>query len=297
MALYAFDGTWNKERDAGEYGKNTNVVKFHQAYTGKINFYTKGVGAKLGFLGKIFGGAFGVGGKERIRKAYDEFCQAYKAGDTEIDIVGFSRGAALAVHFANTIQSKGARDPKTGKTIQKSPPIRFLGLWDVVASFGIPFDVFGIPFHWINLGYKLTLAENVRHCFHALALDERRQTFRPTRIRGGYEVWFRGEHSDVGGGNENIGLNNIALRWMMKKALAVGLPIDPGALAALGAGINPDAPIKPPFDIIKQEFRKVTAADWVHYTVKPRDPAKHNNPPADAKGETAEDEERRRELV
>lgn len=295
MALYAFDGTWNKERDAGEYGKNTNVVRFHQAYTGKSNFYTKGVGTKLGFIGKIFGGAFGVGGKERIETAYGELCQAYATGDTDIDIIGFSRGAALAVHFANTIQSKGVRNPKTG-TIQKNPPIRFLGVWDVVASFGIPIDLFGIPFHWINLGYKLTLAENVQYCFHALALDERRQTFRPTRIKGGYEVWFRGEHSDVGGGNENIPLNNIALRWMMKKAIAAGLPLKPEAVPAPEA-TNPDAPIKPPLDIIKQEFREVKAADRVHFTVKPRDPAKHNNPPPEAPKETPEDEERRVKLA
>lgn len=30
MALYAFDGTWNNEHNAGEYGKNTNVVRFHR---------------------------------------------------------------------------------------------------------------------------------------------------------------------------------------------------------------------------------------------------------------------------
>ena len=296
MALYAFDGTWNKKRDAGEYGKNTNVVKFHQAYTGKINFYTKGVGTKLGFIGKFFGGAFGAGGKERIEKAYNELCQAYAAGDTDIDIIGFSRGAALAVHFANTIQSKGIWDPRSGKIKEKSPSIRFLGLWDVVASFGIPFDIFGIPFHWINLGYKLTLPNNVQHCFHALALDERRQTFRPTRMRGGYEVWFRGEHSDVGGGNENPGLNNIALRWMMKKALAVGLPIKLDAVPTLAA-TEPDAPIKPPFDILKQEFRKVKAEDWVHFTVQPREPNEHNNPPAGAQQETSLDEEQRLALA
>lgn len=83
---------------------------------------------------------------------------------------------------------------------------------------------------------------------------------------------------------------------MMKKALAVGLPVKPEAVPALET-TNPDAAIKPPFDVIKQEFRKVTAAEYVHFTVKPRDPAKHNNPPGDAKGETAADEERRLELV
>ena len=27
MALYAFDGTWNEEKDSGVYGLNTNVVR------------------------------------------------------------------------------------------------------------------------------------------------------------------------------------------------------------------------------------------------------------------------------
>jgi hypothetical protein len=75
------------------------------------------------------------------------------------------------------------------------------------------------------------------------------------------------------------------------------VPVSREALLALDAGINADAPIKPPLDIIKQEFRKVTAADLVHFTVKPRDPGKHNNPPAAAPKETPEDEERRVKLA
>ena len=32
MALYAFDGTWNSDHDAGQYGQDTNVVKFARLY-------------------------------------------------------------------------------------------------------------------------------------------------------------------------------------------------------------------------------------------------------------------------
>lgn len=39
MALYAFDGTWNEERSAGEYGRNTNVVRFRNAYAGTDAFF------------------------------------------------------------------------------------------------------------------------------------------------------------------------------------------------------------------------------------------------------------------
>jgi hypothetical protein len=54
----------------------------------------------------------------------------------------------------------------------------------------------------------------VGHAFDALALDDRLETFRSTRVAGAYEVWFRGVHSDVGGGKNNPNLNNIALRWL-----------------------------------------------------------------------------------
>ena len=68
MALYAFDGTWNSEKDAGRYDLNTNVVRFKDLYL-RPKFFYKGVGTKHGLVGKIVGGAFGVGGQERIEDA------------------------------------------------------------------------------------------------------------------------------------------------------------------------------------------------------------------------------------
>ena len=46
-------------------------------------------------------------------------------------------------------------------------------------------------------------------------------------------MWFRGVHSDVGGGNGNRGLNDITLKWMMSKARAAGLPISDTDIDAL----------------------------------------------------------------
>lgn len=267
MALYAFDGTWNKERTAGEYGRNTNVVLFRDAYLGNKKFYQKGVGTKLRFLGKLFGGAFGAGGHGRIADAYKELCACWLAGDTEIDIVGFSRGAALALAFTNHVVSKGIRDPKGSKVIAK-PAIRFLGLWDVVGSFGIPIDLGPVEFQHINLGYKLTLPNEIRYAFHAMALDERRQTFRVTRVTNAVEVWFRGCHSDVGGGNQNRGLSDIALRWMLRKASASGLPISAKSIAATESVANPATPIRiGGFDVYKNPFREIRQGDRFHYTV------------------------------
>ena len=263
MALYAFDGTWNNEKDAGRYDLNTNVVRFKDLYTGKKFFY-QGVGTKHGLAGKIVGGAFGVGGHDRIGDASRDLARQLASGDRDIDIVGFSRGAALAVHFANVIS-----DGIAVNGVKVTPPVRFLGVFDIVAAFGIPIDI-GLSFNRINLGYKLGLAKVVQHCYHAIALDEARKAFRPTRVRGGCEVWFRGVHSDVGGGNDNHALNDITLRWMLHKAIATGLPMASDCVGTSCKRINVDGKIGDNFDKILSRPREPKKDDSFHYTVAAR---------------------------
>lgn len=270
MALYAFDGTWNEDEE-GE-GKNSNVVKFRDAYDGE-RFYLEGVGTRVGFLGKVLGGVGGAGGRVRIKEARKAVERNFDTGDRTIDIVGFSRGAALALHFANKVFDRfdGA-------------PIRFLGLWDVVASFGVPGNR-------INIAWKLRLPDSVERCCHAMALDERRGNFPVTRIRaraGGRstedrleEVWFRGVHSDVGGG-KNPELSSIALCWMLSRAQAAGVPILEAELRRHEARCNPDGEISKNFDPKKDPPRVVEADDLVHDSVRPRGSAGgkfHNDPP------------------
>jgi uncharacterized protein (DUF2235 family) len=263
MALYAFDGTWNEEKDAGRYDLNTNVVRFKDLYA-RTKFFYKGVGTKHGTVGKIAGGAFGVGGHDRIEDATRDLARQFAAGDRDIDIVGFSRGAALAVHFANVIG-----DGVTLNGVREVPPVRFLGVFDVVAAFGIPIDI-GIEFNRINLGYKLGLAKVVKHCYHALALDESRKAFRPTRLSGSYEVWFRGVHSDVGGGNNNHALNDISMRWMLRKATASGLPMTADCVGSSCTRINVDGKIGENFDKVLSRPREPKPDDVYHYTVATR---------------------------
>jgi uncharacterized protein (DUF2235 family) len=278
MALYAFDGTWNDAKDRGEYGKHTNVVAFHDHYEGTKHIY-RGVGTRYSFIGRLFGGAFGVGGRDRIRWAQRHLAENFKNGDRAIDVVGFSRGAALALHFTNVVEEHGVVG-EAGEVLDAEPRIRFLGLWDLVASFGIPFNLGPISFQRINLGYHLKLPGAVDRCYHALALDERRQTFRPTRVKGAHEVWFRGVHSDVGGGNDNEALSNIALCWMLQKAIAVGLPIAGDAVPQASTVIDAAAPIRQPKDLIKNRARVIGSQDRTHYTVTPR--PDHVNPPGPA---------------
>jgi T6SS, Phospholipase effector Tle1-like, catalytic domain len=52
-------------------------------------------------------------------------------------------------------------------------------------------------------------------------------------VKGAHEVWFRGVHSDIGGGDQNRRLNDNALWWMLRKAVAAGLPIESSVLDGL----------------------------------------------------------------
>jgi uncharacterized protein (DUF2235 family) len=285
MALYAFDGTWNSQKtedlttEAVEYDGNTNVVKFRDAYDG-TTFYIQGVGTRLGWLGRFFGGAFGVGGRSRLAEARQALEKNLASGDRDIDIVGFSRGAALAASFAHRLHKDHGR----------ALPIRFVGLWDLVGSFGLPLSLGPLKFQEYNIGYRFDVPASVRHYYHALALDERRQTFRPTRLIGAHEVWFRGAHSDVGGGNGNVGLNCIALCWMLRKAAASGLPIKASAITAAANGCVPACAVRWPDDLIQNSKRSFLPADWFHYTVTIGTDASLNYPPEACSRETIDGE-------
>jgi len=265
MALFAFDGTWNaaKDGDDPQYS-NTNVVRFHAAYhkhSKTDDYYLEGVGTRFDIVGRVVGGVFGAGELARLDEAYDHLCTVWAAGDRNIDIVGFSRGAATTLDFCHRIQTDGIRRPGSDEVVERSPTIRFLGVWDVVAAFGLA----NLGNTALNIGHHLELPKsNLQYCFHGLALDEHRLSFLPTRLQGACEIWFRGVHSDVGGGNQNRGLNDIALKWMMSKARAAGLPITDEDIGEL----KPDPTCRPHLDPkFPLSLRVVSAVDRRHYTV------------------------------
>jgi uncharacterized protein (DUF2235 family) len=261
VAVYAFDGTWNVRDLKGailsvqpsQYGADasfrrdtleTNVHRFREFVGHGRCEYLQGVGTRFSVIGRLIGGAFGAGAKWRIRRMYRHLCERYHGGDTDIDIIGFSRGAATAVHFANIVADRGIPPPDGPRHLawhydtlfgwswrmlktsprrdeQPAPPIRFLGLFDTVASIGIPI---GRLRNRATKRWRVTtIPRNVLHDFHAMALDEVRATFaliRPARVDKDpdrhYEMWFRGVHSNIGGGYPDRGLSDIALVWMME---------------------------------------------------------------------------------
>jgi hypothetical protein len=288
--IFAFDGTWNTAKN-NDTKRHTNVWRFYSAYQArnksKWDFYWPGVGTRLGTLGRVIGGAFGAGGWTRLDEAYDRLCAAWQDGERDIDVVGFSRGAAIALDFCNIVQERKIREPRTETIAEAQPRIRFLGLWDAVAAFGPA--CLGNPA--LNLLHRLRLPrESLQYAFHALALDERRPSFLPTRLPGAYEVWFRGVHSDVGGGNGNTGLNDITLKWMFSKGMAAGLPIAAPDIASL----TPDPGTFPKLQKLPLNIRLVGSLDRLHYSVGPTPDCKV--PPASCRVETPADEQTARPL-
>ena len=287
MALYAFDGTGQRDDNPElEDTKDTNVARFFFAYRpsdadvpmdDRRNHYQRGVGS-AGLLRRTLGGITGFGGRTFVRRAISKLKDNIKEGHTTVDVVGFSRGAALALDFVNEIAKGEARLPDG-----KIPTVRFLGLFDCVPSFGIPI----VP---LNIGWDIDLPANVLRCCHALALDERRGNFhlhRPAilgQVESGRltEVWFRGVHSDIGGNGSDEdpprGLASIALNWMFVNAQACGLDFDPTLVAQNKAAARAEAKMLDNFDPIETPFRKIREGDFIHDTVVFRDQC--NNPGA-----------------
>jgi hypothetical protein len=201
--------------------------------------------------------AFGVGITENIAEGYREVVRLYRPGD-QIFLLGFSRGAFTARCIAGVIgrcgllRSENVRfaedvvqlyryrqDPKEpvrlrpGLAHETHVSVRFMGVWDTVASLGVPLWGwwFTIGSLWSNASFSTspaTVCETVRH---ALSIDEERSQFFPTLFETPpsssnidlEQVWFRGSHGGVGGGYDDSELSDVSLDWMVEQARALGL--------------------------------------------------------------------------
>jgi uncharacterized protein (DUF2235 family) len=126
---------------------------------------------------------------------------------------------------------------------RKVPIIRFLGLWDTVAAYGLPVDEMtrGVSqWLWPLELPSHSLHPSVMRACHALSLDDERTTFHPvlwnernetpqtnspkfTKGERLSQVWFAGVHANVGGGYPDDSLAQIPLYWIVQEAKACGL--------------------------------------------------------------------------
>jgi len=282
MAIVGFDGTWNDERPADPKQRPSNVVRFVSACDPRNVAYQRGIGNKTdyGIFMHWLGGAFGLGGKDIVLKALFSLGGMIETGAGAIlDTVGFSRGAALALHFANTVAKKGVPLPSTRKKRVKwvrNPggkgahhttvyeydwvpvKVRWVGLWDTVPAMGIPDNN-------INIGYQLGVPRGAS-VSHAMALNVSSSNFILRRISGAREVWFMGHHGEVGGSSGDQLKSDCTLAWMVQEALCCGVPVNPACVAMppTGSVIAP----KPPARKARMRGRRVVrAGDSVHESV------------------------------
>ncbi len=260
--VISIDGTGNDPSDADEAGAGvTNVRRFHTAIdcddANQYPRYFPGVGTDQrngGGVSTLFGKAFGAGAKALCEEAYIVLVTNYRPGD-RIFVTGFSRGAAIARMLCNLIHKQGIPETITiikngeGRIVgyenrgKKTPvKIEILGVWDTVASFGVPVDLGPLKLQRVNLFTNLTIAPNIKKAYHAVSVDENRDAFTPTLMnhdpRRIEEIWFPGVHADVGGGYDMRRLADVALEYMIGKARRLGLKFNEDALSEIQP--NPD---------------------------------------------------------
>lgn len=165
-----------------------------------------------------------------------------------IDIYGFSRGATAARTFANWLLELFEGDTLCGVPAK----IRFLGLFDTVASVGVPASSGVAQGHlsWADAPW-LRVSSKVKNCVHFVAMHENRASFPVELIRqngllpaNGHEYMLPGMHSDVGGGytpqdqgkgpsgRDDEKLSQLPLELMYQASLAAKVPMNKAIAAS-----------------------------------------------------------------
>ncbi len=142
-------------------------------------------------------------------------------------------------------------------TSTRWPTIRFVGVWDTVASVIVPR---ADRFYWPSLEELAFTIVNpsVQTFRQAISIDERRcmfrlkkwddpQTFKHNRFNDAHaepqdilQVWFAGVHADIGGGypEKQSGLSKYPLLWMIDEATKCGLHVNQATVNQLAWGIQ-----------------------------------------------------------
>ena len=142
-------------------------------------------------------------------------------------------------------------------TSTRWPTIRFVGVWDTVASVIVPR---ADRLYWPSLEELAFTLQNpsVQIFRQAISIDERRcmfrlkkwdepQTFTHNRFNDAHaepqdikQVWFAGVHADIGGGYPEMesGLSKYPLIWMIDEAVKCGLAVNPRTVNQLAWGVQ-----------------------------------------------------------
>ncbi len=276
LAADEIQTTWYQAGVGSDTSSTARQVRRTQAILAAIGANAGSQVAAYGDrLVKLVESAFGTGISEGIVNGYAEIVRQYRPGD-RIYLCGFSRGAYTARCIAGVISKVGLLRAEHGRyapqmvqlyrnradqhakvavrpcIVHDDPAIEFVGVFDTVASLGVPlwgwwFRVLPI---WKLGPLQTDPVEACRHVYHALSMDERRSEFFPTlytdprphfggrrsardKLETLQQVWFRGAHADIGGGYARCDLSDITLGWMLDAMQRHGLRLRDGARETL----------------------------------------------------------------
>jgi uncharacterized protein (DUF2235 family) len=168
-------------------------------------------------------------------------------------------------------------------TSSRWPTIRFIGVWDTVASVIVPRPD---RLYWPSLEELAFTLQNpsVKTFRQAISIDERRCMFRLKKCDEPQEywrnrfipddkkepqdilqVWFAGVHCDVGGGypETESALSKYPLLWMIDEAMKAGLNFNPRSVNQLAWGVQrKNSPFKYVAPSVRGEMHNSMTAAW-----------------------------------
>ncbi|KAF2139466.1 uncharacterized protein K452DRAFT_275789 [Aplosporella prunicola CBS 121167] len=178
-------------------------------------------------------GLLSKGNEEMVRFAWETFSNFQNAkGNTPDPDKPADKAAERATKKINDLEQY--MDSFKTTFCRPNVDVHFLGLFDCVNSVG----QFEIPI-W-RTSFKNIACPAARHIRHAVSIHERRIKFKPALFDLGdgsemegvdlKEVWFAGNHGDVGGGwgfqepNQKHLLSDTPLNWMVQEVLHLPSP-------------------------------------------------------------------------
>ena len=261
MGLIAFDGVSCGLARTPERG--SNVARLYALYESPNKRFFPGGWPRVAVFAGRLRERLRRGGHSIVDSAHNAVGQYRADGDRMLDIAGFGCGGALAVELTHVI----AADPNL-----RDVQIRFVALWDVLHA-----NRDRCPY--ADEHHHRSLHARTFKAAHVMAIDESRRDYELQRQPRAYEMWFRGNHDDIGGCEGSRALADLTLAWMLRKSRLLRLPIRPGAIG----GLKPDAQadISVPADATEFTRREVMENDRVHESVGFRIGPQFNNPDPD----------------
>ncbi len=223
------DSTYQSRLTSSYDNGETNIARLQQLYpdsrreivaTPSLSIYVEGVGTRDGADDDLIGLAFGIGAsgvRAKVQRALQVLLPAALAGlatgwrqplrRVQLDLFGFSRGAAAARDIANQLQ--GWDGSRWRQLLQEAglacaadfapamPVVRFIGLFDTVVA---------VSGGRADEQPRLALHSGIAaHVVQLTARDEHRQHYPLTSVAPPFtEIALPGVHANIGGGYNQL---------------------------------------------------------------------------------------------